>query len=425
MSRVDPEPSGSEHLNVAALHAILDGPGLDVEILTPSGGRASLVARIEGSDPSAPSLALLAHTDVVPAEDTGWIHDPFGGDLIDGEVWGRGAVDMLNQTSAMALAVRQLADEDFKPRGSLTFLAVPDEECGGRRGMKPLVEQYPDEVLADFVLSEVGGAVQRNSSGVPVIEAYVAEKGMMTVVITVRGIPGHTSIPWGSSNAIVRCAEVVRRIEAYRPPTGISEEWSMWVAAQEFDQSLTAALLDEAKLWELLPTLDPELARTAHACCHRTVVPAIVTGGEKMGTIPDSVCLKVHVRQLIGEEPEEVLQELRTVLSGIVDEADIISTSVIPGTRSNRDNQLWPVLEAVASARHPGARLLPSLLPAQTDARWLRPTGATVYGFGVLSDRVSRNEYWSRFHGRNERIDLASLELSHQGWIDVCREFLT
>lgn len=425
MSRSEPIPSGNEELNLEVLRGVLEGPGIDLEILHPRGGRPSLVARIEGAKADADSLALMGHTDVVPAEAEGWTHDPFGGELVDGEVWGRGAVDMLNQTTAMALALRELADSGFRPRGSLIFLAVPDEECGGRFGMKPLVEQYRDSVVADYVLTEVGGAVGRSSSGRPLIEAYVAEKGMMTVRIVARGVPGHTSVPWGADNAIVRAAEVIRRLDEYRPPADISREWRHWVDAQEFDESTRSSLLDPMHLWDILPGLDEGLARTAHACCHRTVVPAIIKGGEKMGTIPDSVDIRVHVRHGVDDDPDSVLDDLRALLAGLVEAADVQVLSAVSGSRSQPDTPLWSVLERVASGRHPGARLVPSLLPAQTDARWLRPVGVTVYGFGVLSEHVSKYEYWQRFHGRDERIDVASLDASLQGWIDVCGQFLS
>ena len=161
---VDGASVGNESANAAVLRSVIEGPGLDVEWYEPVEGRASLVARIEGTDPGAPSLALMGHTDVVPADAAdGWTHDPFGGELVDGEVWGRGAVDMLNQTAAMALAVRRLADEGFRPKGDLVFWAVPDEECGGVQGAMTTLFNNPDLVRTDYALTEVGGTVGRGA----------------------------------------------------------------------------------------------------------------------------------------------------------------------------------------------------------------------------------------------------------------------
>src|SRR4249919_2696720 len=116
--------SGHEDRSADILTAVLEGPGVEIERYEPEPGRTSIVARIEGSNPAAPSLLLMGHTDVVPVSPDRWRHDPFGGELIDGEVWGRGAVDMLNLTASMAVATRKLADEGFRPEGTLIYLGV-------------------------------------------------------------------------------------------------------------------------------------------------------------------------------------------------------------------------------------------------------------------------------------------------------------
>src|SRR5512134_3399116 len=149
--------SGFEVRSADLLQTFLEGSGLDLQRYEAAPGRVSLVARIEGTDPSAPSLCLMGHTDVVPVNPDGWTHDPFGGELIDGEVWGRGAVDMLNLTSSMAVATRRLADEGFRPKGTLIYLAVADEEALGSHGAAWLTEHAPEAVGADYVLTESGG----------------------------------------------------------------------------------------------------------------------------------------------------------------------------------------------------------------------------------------------------------------------------
>ena len=121
--------SGQEYRSADLLHGYLEGSGIDMETYEPSPGRKSLVAKIAGTDPSAPSLTLLGHTDVVPANGDDWTHDPFAGELIDGMVWGRGAIDMLNLTTTMAIAMRHLALSGFRPKGDLTYIAVADEEA--------------------------------------------------------------------------------------------------------------------------------------------------------------------------------------------------------------------------------------------------------------------------------------------------------
>src|SRR6266540_3743409 len=149
--------SGHEDRNADVIEAYLGRSGLDVERYEPAPGRTSLVARIEGRRPAAPSLLLMGHTDVVPATPESWRHDPFGGELVDGEVWGRGAVDMLNLTASMAVATRRLADAGFQPEGTLIYLAVADEEALGTWGAEHLAQHELDAVGATYVITESGG----------------------------------------------------------------------------------------------------------------------------------------------------------------------------------------------------------------------------------------------------------------------------
>jgi acetylornithine deacetylase/succinyl-diaminopimelate desuccinylase-like protein len=414
--------TGDEVRNAELLHRVVEGPGLDAAIVTPAGGRPSLVARMEGSDPTAPSLCLAAHTDVVPAKPGEWTHDPFGGQLIDGEIWGRGAVDMLGQAAAMAVAVRGLADSGFRPRGTVVFAATPDEESGGLAGMKPLVEQHADLVRTDYAVTEVGGAVRSTARG-PVVEGYVADKGIMTVHVTVRGTSGHTSIPYGIDNALVKAAQVVQRIADYRPQPKILDEWRTWVEHHQFPSALADLLIDPDRLDQALPTLSPALARQAHASTHAVFVPSVVRGADRVNTIPGTVTVEVSARILPGDDHETALTELRHLLRDLVDAADITGVG-IPPSRSSKQTPLWSLLERIVAAHHPGGTLVPTLLPAQTDARYLRPAGTVTYGFALLSPSLTPEAYWSRFHGPDERIDVESLRLMVTGYQEICRGFL-
>src|SRR5918993_2683222 len=168
--------SGDEVRNADLLQTYLEGSGLDVARYDSRPGRTSIVSRIEGSDPDAPALCLMGHTDVVPVNPDGWTHDPFGGELIDGEVWGRGAIDMLNITSSMAVAFKRLADEGFRPKGTLIYFGVADEEAGGEWGAEYMVDHHWDAVGADYVLTETGGWSQIGHDGRRHVTVSVAEK---------------------------------------------------------------------------------------------------------------------------------------------------------------------------------------------------------------------------------------------------------
>jgi acetylornithine deacetylase/succinyl-diaminopimelate desuccinylase-like protein len=414
---------GEESRNADTLASVLEGPGLDLEVVEPTENRAAVVARIDGSDPSAPSLCLLGHTDVVPVEEAGWSRDPFGGELIDGEVWGRGAVDMLNQTGSMALAVRRLADSGFRPRGDIVFVGAPDEECGGRQGVKLLLEQYPDLVRADYAVTEIGGAVRRSRNRT-LLEAYVAEKGAGALRVHVRGNPSHSSVPYGSDNALVTAAEVVLRLATWRSEIRILDTWRGWVQAQGFDPDLEAVLVDAGRLRDELDSLPPRIAATAHACTHDTVAPTVLRSGKKVNVIPGAAILEVNVRVLPGRDPEEVVDELRALFADLGDKVEVEALMIDAGSESSTDSPLWAALERVARTHHPDAVLVPSMTPAATDARWMRPAGIPTYGFGVLSAKVTPSEYWSRFHGHDERIDVESLGILLSAWEQLATDFV-
>jgi acetylornithine deacetylase/succinyl-diaminopimelate desuccinylase-like protein len=153
--------SGHEVRTSDVLRTYLAGSGLDIEVYEPDGapGRTSLVARVEGSDPAAPTLCLMGHTDVVPVTPQNWTRDPFGGELVNGEVWGRGAVDMLNLTASQAVALKTLVRRGWRPRGTLVYLACADEEAGGALGAGHVCKRHWDALRADYLRTENGGTV--------------------------------------------------------------------------------------------------------------------------------------------------------------------------------------------------------------------------------------------------------------------------
>src|SRR4029450_5687933 len=212
------EASGHEDRSCDALETFFRGSGLSCERYTSSPGRMSLITRIQGSDPKAPTLLLMGHTDVVPVSPSGWRRDPFAGDLVDGIVWGRGAIDMLNLTATMAVATRRLATSGWKPKGTLIYLAVADEEAGGVYGAEHLVEHEPDAGKCDYVIPESGGVPIPTSSGYK-LRVSVGEKGGNWRLLTVHGTPGHGSRPVPPAKALGHRADALRR--SHRPRAGV------------------------------------------------------------------------------------------------------------------------------------------------------------------------------------------------------------
>ncbi len=414
--------SGGEVASVDVLEAYLGTAGLDVQRFEPQPGRTSLVARIEGSDPSAPSLLLLGHTDVVPANPSGWSRDPFGAELDDGFVWGRGAVDMLNLTVTQAVAVRRLADAGFAPRGTLVYLAVADEEALGRWGAQWLVEHEPEAVLADYVVSESGGYQMPTPGGVR-LPVVVAEKGTLWTKLRVRGTPGHASQPFGADNALVTAAEVVRRISEIRPEARIHDVWRRYVEGMGFEPDLAAALLDAGRLPGALTQLPLASARFVHACTHTTFAPTVIHGGTKTNVIPDQVDLEVDIRPLPDQSGAEVIAMLRDGLGDLADRVELHPNDD-PATGSPIDTPLWDSLARVTSRLVAGSALVPFMMAGGTDTRFFRRAGSVGYGFGLFSRRMSFEDYATMFHGNDERVDVESLDLTEQLWEAVARDML-
>jgi acetylornithine deacetylase/succinyl-diaminopimelate desuccinylase-like protein len=410
--------SGGEHRNADLLASYLDGTGLDLERFESAPGRESLVARMEGTDPTAPSLMLMGHTDVVPVNAAGWRRDPFGGELVDGEVWGRGAVDMLNLTASMAVAIRRITEARFRPTGTLTYLAVADEEALGSYGAGWLVENEPDAVRADYVVTEAGGfRMPLPSSSGPKLPVMVGEKGSYWCTIRVKGTPGHGSMPLRTDNALVKAAEVVRRIAEYRPETQIHDVWRQFVHTADLPPEMTEVLLDPQSIrgfFESAP--DVGLARMVHACTHTTFAPTMMQAGVKTNVIPDAVDLQVDIRTLPGQKEGDVRAMLDEALGDLMDAVEITATSNDESSASPMDTPLWDALQRATGKLVPGSTNVPFMIVGATDARFFRRAGATAYGAGLFSDRISFGEFASMFHGDNERVDQESLRLSTELW---------
>ncbi len=417
--------SGEEVRNADALTGYLEGAGLEVERFEPTPGRVSVVSRLAGRDPGAPSLCLMGHTDVVPVNPDGWSRDPFGGELVDGEVWGRGAVDMLNITSSMAVAFRHLAETGFRPAGDLIYFGVADEEAGSAHGAQWFADNEPDVIRADYCLTENGG-LHGGSSDRPAVGVNIGEKGVAWRRLRVKGRPGHGSMPFRSDNALVLAAAVVDRLANYRPPARFTELWTERVEALGLDDETKATMLDADRLDEFLATM-PNRGSAAYlySCTHTTFSPNLLDGGDmKANVIPDAVELQVDIRTLPGEDGDAVAAHLDAALGDLTDKVEVEIIMNDPASISRTDNPLWESLQRAVNRPFPSARLSPQMTVGFTDARVYRQMGSIAYGAGLFSPDLDAGDFSSRFHGNDERIDVESLRLTTQLWLDVATDLL-
>jgi len=416
--------SGFESRSADVLQTFLEGDGLDVARYEARPGRASVVARIEGSDPSAPSLCLMGHTDVVPVSPEGWEHDPFGGELIDGEVWGRGAIDMLNLTSSMAVAFRHLARSSFRPKGDLIYYGVADEEAGAIWGAEWMFEHHPEVIDADYCVTELGGWSTVDQHGVRHVTVNVGEKGMAWKRLRIKGTPGHGSMPFGSDNALVKAAEIVNRLAAYSAAPYISDIWRGQVATLGLPEDLVEALLDPDRIDAALATLAVPVARACHALTHTTISPNVADGGQKTNVIPDVVDLDVDIRTVPGTGYADVTAMLDEALGDLAREVELTDLQNSDATICGTDNELFRTITKHTQLVYPGARLLPGLVVGGTDARYYRERGRVAYGTGIFTPGMDMSTFGSRFHGHNERIDVESLALATEFWIGIAKDLV-
>ncbi|MEM8905314.1 MAG: M20/M25/M40 family metallo-hydrolase [Actinomycetota bacterium] len=418
------EESGGEIRNAELIDEFLSGAGIDVESFDAAPGRTSLVARIEGTDPGAPSLCLNGHTDVVPVTPSGWSRDPFGGELVDGEVWGRGAVDMLNLTASMAVAFRYLKVSGFRPRGDLVFFAVADEEAGSAYGARWMAEHHPEVITTDYVLTENGGLHGGHETN-PTVSVRVAEKGVAWRRLRIGGTPGHGSMPFGADNALVKAAGVVQRLADYRPAPRFHELWRAEVESLPVDDDVRRRLLDEREIEACLDDLPRGVANYLYSCCHTTFSSNVAVTQTKTNVIPDTVLLDVDVRTMPGEGVEEVRAHLDEALGELSDHVEVEELINDRASISPADTPLWDSLQRAVNRPFPSSRLEGGMSVGFTDARVHRELGAIAYGAGLMSPGLSAADFGSRFHGNDERIDVESLRLTTELWHDVAVDLLS
>lgn len=414
--------SGHEHRSVATL---LDFFGVDGEIFEPAPGRQSLVYRVRGIDPEAPSLALVPHLDVVPAEVTGWNTDPFKATEVDGLIHGRGAVDMLNVTAAMAEAVRPYVRGDLKPAGDLIFAALADEESGGVYGAVPLVDEHWDLVGADYLLGEVAYPPFEDASkpGVPVA---IGEKGPFWSILKAAGTPGHGSSPYLGDNALAKIVRALNGIFESESPAAISEEWVEFLESLGLDESTVADLTDLDRLdaaIERIATNNPLFARYAHAATHMTVSPNRALAGTKVNTIPDRARAELDVRALPGMTRSDVDAHLRKAMGSGSDQVEIEPVMDFEANTSRHPSTLWETIGQSVEALEGHRNLIPTLMTVTTDARFWRARGTIAYGVGLFDDRIGFSEMLSMFHGNDERVSAESVERTTLLYREILNRF--
>jgi acetylornithine deacetylase/succinyl-diaminopimelate desuccinylase-like protein len=408
-------PPGNETQAAEVLRAYLAESGVEVELYARVPERANLVARIKGGD--GPALAFLCHTDTVLADPGEWDRSPWSGDLVDGEVWGRGALDMKDQVAAGAVAFASLAREGFEPAGDLLFIATADEEVGGDDGygLVWLCREHPDAVRCDYAVNE--GAGDRLLVGeTPVYLCATAEKMSAPFVVRIHGRSGHASMPGIADNALVKSARYLEALGAYEPPRELIPEAKGLLEALLGEAPPLEEALDRARaLHPMLPALvEPLLAFT--------LSPTMIDASHQRNVIPAQCEITVDCRLLPETTPADIEPLVRAALGN--GRYDLEFMEATGGTRSPLATPLWSALETFTAGIEPGARLAPVACPGFTDSHYLREAFGTVaYGFFPIR-HMDPEQATKLVHSANERIRIDDLELGVDMLRAVARDLL-
>jgi acetylornithine deacetylase/succinyl-diaminopimelate desuccinylase-like protein len=409
-------PPGNERECQQWLAGYLQEAGFDVELMGAEPERPNLVATLKG-DERGPVLGYTSHVDTVLADADDWRHDPWSGDVADGQLWGRGAIDMKSQTAAEAVGAATLARNGWRPaKGELKVIAVVDEETGGRLGSQWITEQRPDAARVDWLVNEGGGAVMpygdRRFYGVG-----CAEKGTFRFRVRARGVAAHASVPGTGDNALLKLAPVITRLGERQPDYDVVAE------PKAFLQALGEDAEDPGQAVAHIHAVEPRLAVLVEPTLRVTAVPTRIWASEKINVIPAKADLLVDCRVPPGMDGDATMRRVRELVGDDGFEVEFIEQVV--GNRSPIDSPLMDAIRGWLATSDPGAEAVPTVLPAFSDSRHFRAAFPDCVAYGFFPQRhQSLYETWPMMHASDERIDVRDLAFAAGFFADLPRRLL-
>ncbi len=404
-------PPGNERAAQEYLAAQLTAAGFECELLGAEPDRPNLVARLRGGE-SGPTLCYLGHVDTVLADPAEWSHDPWSGDVAEGFVWGRGALDMKSQVAAEIAAGISLARSGWRPaRGELLIVAVVDEETGGSLGAEWITKNHPEKVRCDLLINEGGGPVFEYG-GARRYGVCCAEKGVFRFTLSTDGVAGHASMPKMGDNALLKMAPVLQRLSERQPAYNLTAEPEAFLRGIGEDPSDPAASLAR------MHAEDPRLVTTFEPMLGVTFTPTRIRASEKINVIPSRAELKVDCRVPPGLGEAEVRRGIEEVLGS--DGFQIDFTERVVGNRSPVDSPLMSVISEWVAEHDPGAEVVPTILPGFTDSRHFRAAFPECVAYGFFPHlHQSLFESAPLVHGADERVDIRDLAFAAEFFRDL------
>jgi acetylornithine deacetylase/succinyl-diaminopimelate desuccinylase-like protein len=414
-------PPGDERAAQEYLADHLQQAGFECELLGAEPGRPNLIARLraDGAPPAdepasgGPTLCYLGHVDTVLADAQEWTHDPWSGELADGYLWGRGALDMKSQVAAEIAAAASLARSGWRPAGGeLLIAAVVDEETGGSLGAEWITKTHPQKVRCDLLINEGGGG-WFEYAGKRCYGVCCAEKGVFRFNVVTDGVAGHASMPGMGENALLKMGSVLDRLAARQPSYELTDE------PRGFLRGLGEDPDDPAASIARLRAADERLATMFEPMFGVTFTPTRIRASEKINVIPSRAELKVDCRVPPGLGEQQVRQGISEVL-GEEQGFRIEFTEQVVGNRSPMQSELMKTIINWIGQRDPGAEVVPVILPGFTDSRHFRAAFPECVAYGFFPQRhQSLMETAPLVHSANERIDVRDLRFATEFFTDL------
>ncbi|MCA9834483.1 MAG: M20/M25/M40 family metallo-hydrolase [Thermomicrobiales bacterium] len=401
-------PPGNEIRSAEVIREELAAHGIESEFLEAAPGRVSIVARLTAANPTARPVLLMGHIDVVTVEPEKWTRDPFGGELDDdGFLWGRGALDMKCQVAGELAAFIALKESGAALTRDVIFVAFADEEAGGTYGADWVYKNHLDKIDAEFAINE-GGGTPLEIAGRTFYTCQAGEKGSCGLKMTVRGLPGHASVPI-QGTAFQNLSKALERLDAWQHPTVITKSVRLMLESLgnaiggDLAEQVTAILSQDSPDWSELETLPlpDDYKSSFKAITRNTTVPTMISGGKQLNVIPGEITVCIDCRLLPGADPDAVLAEAQEIVGDLAEMSFLYETQEV-GIEADPASSFFDAIQATMSTMIPGVTVIPTLISGGTDAALL--PGIKVYGFYPFPSTDRLAIYDPLVHGHDERI---------------------
>jgi acetylornithine deacetylase/succinyl-diaminopimelate desuccinylase-like protein len=411
-------PPGNERPAIEYLASYLARAGLETELLAAAEERPNLIADLRGSG-DGPTLCYLGHVDTVLADPSEWARDPWSGEVADGFLWGRGALDMKSQVAAEAVAVAALARAGWRPSsGHLKLVFVADEETGGELGARWLTETHPDRARCDMLINEGGGEAFK-WEGSRHYGVCCGEKGLFRFKLTARGRAGHASLPKTGDNALLKLGPILERLARAESSFDITDAAAALLTALGADPS------EPEKAIEQIGSIEPALVVVVEPMLGVTLVPTMAHASDKINVIPSRAELGVDCRVPPGLGEDAARRRIGQVLGEQTDGIEIEFIETATGNQSPVSSRLMDAIERWVEGNDPGGRTLPVLLPGASDSRYFREAFPECVAYGFFPQRHQLLlESAPLIHSADERIDVRDLGFAAGFFADLARELV-